>query len=208
MNHLIFSMVLMICGVGIAQAQTDDSVNILDELNPFDPNIEEILQNFDEDYEADTGESASLPGFMIPFGQTDRESSCFRQSCPLWVQVVRSSQVMYVYENGSLVFTWKVSTGTPGSETPNFDRNPNGRIYNRYTSKKHPGGDYKGLGNMPYAVFIHAGFAIHGTAEINWKKLGRKASHGCVRLHPDHAFYFNQQVRSLGVRNVWITVQE
>jgi lipoprotein-anchoring transpeptidase ErfK/SrfK len=59
---------------------------------------------------------------------------------------------------------------------------------------------------MPYAVFIEGGFAIHGTMRSNWKYLGQRASHGCVRLHPDNAFIVNRLVRQYGVENTWIQV--
>ena len=38
---------------------------------------------------------------------------------------------------------------------------------------------------MPYSVFFHKDYAIHGTNSI--RRLGRPASHGCVRLHPANA---------------------
>ena len=136
-----------------------------------------------------------------------KEETCVRKACPVWVQVVRSTQTLYLYENGIHTATWKVSTGK-GNGTPNMDMHPNGRIYDRYTSSRFPGGDYKNLGNMPYAVFIYGGFAIHGTAEVNWSKLGTKASHGCIRVHPDNGYKFNRLVRHYGVDYVWITVQE
>ena len=134
--------------------------------------------------------------------------TCVREQCEVWAQVVRSTQTMYLYIRGQLQGTWKISSGIPGRGTPNFDKHPDGRIYDRYTSLKFPGGDYQGLGNMPYAVFISGGFAIHGTAQSNWKRLGSKASHGCIRIHPDNAYYFNRLVRQVGVRYTWITVQE
>ena len=176
------------------------SSNMMDELNPFDPNIEEVLNQMDLQYMEETGE--------IPFlGDIFSQSKCYRSSCPVWLQVVKSQQKAYLYRNGSLQATWYVSTGVAGFGTPNFDTNPNGRIYDKYTSTKYPGGDYNGLGNMPYAVFISGGFAVHGTAKSNWKKLGRTASHGCIRLHPDNAYLFNRLVRQYGIRNTWITVQ-
>jgi len=38
---------------------------------------------------------------------------------------------------------------------------------------------------MPYSIFFDGGYAIHGSYEIS--HLGRPASHGCIRLHPDNA---------------------
>lgn len=177
-----------------------------DELNPYAENIEDQLAQLDMDYMMATGESP----FMIDESNTYSSvlADCKRIGCKVWAQVVRSKQALYLYENGQLIATWKVSTGSPGHGTPNFDRHPNGRIYDKYTSSKYPGGDYNGLGNMPYAVFIDGGFAIHGTGKSNWPKLGQKASHGCVRVHPDNAYTFNRLVRKYGISNVWITIQE
>lgn len=70
-----------------------------------------------------------------------------------------------------------------------------------------PGGDYNGLGNMPYAVFVRGGYAIHGTVQANWSKLGTPASKGCIRLHPDNGLIFNRLVRALGVALAWVSVE-
>lgn len=175
--------------------------NILDEWDPKDPQVQEKLEQLDQDYFEATGQPAFL-GWEL-FSPTD---GCRRMDCPLWVYVRKSTQRMYVYQNNQLVETWKISSGASGYETPDFDRHPNGRIYDEYSSTKYPGGDYRGLGNMPYAVFIEGGYAIHGTVESNWKYLGRRASHGCIRLHPSHAYQLNRWVRQLGISQVWITV--
>lgn len=178
--------------------------NVLDELNPFDPRTEEFLQQFDEDYERRTNKKSWLESIDPVF----RATTCFRSSCKVYAYVRRSDQKMYLFVDGNPMAEWVVSTGAPGSETPNFDRHPNGRIYDQYTSRSFPGGNYQGLGNMPYAVFIEGGFAIHGTAKSNWPKLGRKASHGCVRLHPDNGFTFNRLVRKYGISSTWIHINE
>lgn len=184
--------------------QTEDSPS---EIDPFDPNVNQLLEDFDKAYEEQTG----TPSHLIDnsFGLSLFASNlCRRMECPIFVQIVKSTQRLYLYREGQLIDTWLVSTGASGHDTPNLDKNPDGRIYNRYSSSKYPGGDYKGLGNMPYAVFIYNGFAIHGTPESNWKYLGKKASHGCIRIHPDNAQYFNRLVREYGVRQVWVTIQD
>lgn len=184
----------------------DDRIpNMIEDLNPFDPNIEQVLQEYDRIYEEETGKPAHINNVLDDvigiFG------GCSRNNCAVWAQVVKSSQRLYLYVNGSARGSWPVSTGMAGYTTPNFDRHPDGRIYDRYTSGKYPGGDYNGLGNMPYAVFITGGYALHGTPKGNWPKLGSPASHGCIRMHPDNGYMFNRLVRSYGIRNVWITVQ-
>lgn len=187
--------------------QADENVpDMIEELNPFDPNVEEVLEYYDRIYEEETGIPSHLPDF-ISINDLLGLARCYRLECPVWAQVVKSSQRMYLYVHGKLQGSWLVSTGVRGYATPNFDKNPDGRIYDRYTSSKYPGGDYNGLGNMPYAVFISGGFALHGTPRGNWPKLGSPASHGCIRMHPDNAYLFNRLVRQNGISNVWITVQ-
>ncbi len=179
--------------------------NMIEDLSPFDPNIEETLEQYDRIYEEETGKSPFLTDAFI-YDLTG-VPKCYRSACTVWAQVVKSQQKMFLYVNGSLRGSWLVSTGISGYGTPNFDKHPNGRIYDAYTSTRYPGGDYKGLGNMPYAVFIQGGFALHGTPSDNWSKLGKPASHGCIRMHPDNGYMFNRLVRQHGVSNVWITVQ-
>lgn len=174
-----------------------DDDNSLDKRNP-ETITEEEFEKFDREYEAATGKKASLPA---------GRGTCRNIDCPLFALVDKETQTLTLYVDGEIKEVWDVSTGTYGHETPGFSKNPNGRIYDEYMSKTYPGGDYEGLGNMPYAVFIEGGFAIHGTGRSNWKKLGSRASHGCIRVHPDNAFTFNRLVRKYGVANTWITVQ-
>lgn len=197
----VLALLLALSVSKTAFAETNDQ-NVLDELNPFAPNIEEQLQMLDEQYEEETGKSPFQLDLPNLFG-----SSCVREQCPVYLDISKSSQSAYLYVNGVFQGEYLVSTGVPGRDTPDFDKHPDGRIYDKYTSTKFPGGDYNGLGNMPYAVFIRGGFAVHGTGQSNWKKLGTKASHGCIRMHPDNAYFFNRLVRSYGVSNTWIRVR-
>ncbi len=89
-----------------------------------------------------------------------------------------SSQRMHVYKNGRLKYTWKVSTARRGYRTPIGNYRPT-RMHKRYFSKKYYNSP------MPYSIFFRGGYAIHGTNAV--KRLGRVASHGCVRLHPSNA---------------------
>ena len=174
------------------------------EFNPFAPDAEQMLKRFDEAYEKQTGEPAFLDSADARLGTFQ---SCYQSSCKVFAHVVKDEQKLYLSVDGQVIGTWAVSTGKDGFETPDFDTHPNGRIYTRYSSHAYPGGDYNGLGNMPYAVFIRGGFAIHGTPESNWDALGEPASHGCIRLHPDNAEVFNHLVRENGVANTWISVE-
>ena len=65
-----------------------------------------------------------------------------------------------------------------GYRTPNGTYKPQ-RLARKWFSRKY---DWS---PMPYSIFFDGGYAIHGSYEIS--HLGRPASHGCVRLHPDNA---------------------
>lgn len=57
---------------------------------------------------------------------------------------------------------------------------------------------------MPYAIFFNGNYAIHGTDQI--RKLGRPASAGCIRLHPDHARILFNMVRQEGKQNLRVEI--
>lgn len=140
--------------------------------------------------------------------QGEDSISCNKKKCKVWVHVSKKKQRLFLYVDGIAVDTFKVSTGDKDHETPTFDTHPNGIMFQKYTSKKYPGGSYQGLGNMPYVVFIEGGYGLHGTTIGNFKKLGSKASHGCIRLHPNNAKLLFELVESVGANNTWITVSE
>ncbi|MDB5231278.1 MAG: hypothetical protein JWN76_2083 [Chitinophagaceae bacterium] len=132
--------------------------------------------------------------------------TCKKSGCDIYAEVSKSDQTMNVYVSGELRYTFAVSTGRPGHPTPNLDLRPVGPLKKKYTSTKYPEGDYQGLGNMPYCVFLADGYAIHGTTPGSFKKLGTPASHGCVRLHPEDAKLFYELVGDIGLENTWVTV--
>jgi integrase len=57
---------------------------------------------------------------------------------------------------------------------------------------------------VPHSIFFHEGYAIHGTQYVS--RLGRQASHGCVRLHPANAATLFALVREHGRDNTSIEV--
>ncbi len=112
----------------------------------------------------------------------------YRQSGVL-AKIDLSSQRMKVYQNGRLKYTWKVSTARRGYRTPLGSYRPT-RMYKRYFSKKYYNSP------MPHSIFFRGGYAIHGTnAE---KRLGRVASHGCVRLSKRNAAKLYSMIQRSG----------
>ncbi len=100
-----------------------------------------------------------------------------------------SSQTMKVYQGGRLKHSWKVSSGRSGYGTPTGTWRIH-RMHKEYYSRKYNNAP------MPYAMFYHRGFAVHGTNAVS--RLGRRASHGCVRLHPSNAAKLFSMVRRHG----------
>ncbi len=135
-------------------------------------------------------------------------SACRGRECLLFVEIDKSVQTLYLYIMGELKDSFLVSTGKGEKyETPQMELHPRGPILTKYTSRKFPGGNYFGLGNMPYAVFVKGGYAIHGTTKGNFSKLGKKASHGCIRLHPENAKVFNALVKTIGLNRTWVSIK-
>ncbi len=139
---------------------------------------------------------------------TATDGDCSGKDCPVYAHVNKKEQRLYLFLNGEPLDTFKTSTARSGYKTPDFNKKPDGRIYTKYSSHKYHGGDWNGLGNMPYAVFIEGGYAIHGATPGEIHELGKPASHGCVRLHPKNAKLFNKLVKYAGVENTWVHVTE
>ena len=108
-----------------------------------------------------------------------------------------SSQTMMVFHEGRLLFTWPVSTAKAGKITPAGTYEP------EFLSKNHRSRRYNNA-PMPYAIFYDGHYAIHGTDQI--KRLGKPASHGCVRLHPDNAKILFQMVKAEGMENTRVVI--
>lgn len=108
-----------------------------------------------------------------------------------------SSQTMTVKKNGVVMYRWKVSTARKGYITPR------GSWRAKWLSRHHRSRKYDDA-PMPYAVFFNGGYAVHATHDI--KRLGRPASHGCVRLHPNNAAEFFALTRQHGLKNTRIVI--
>lgn len=94
------------------------------------------------------------------------------------VRVDVSKQRMLVFVEGELAYNWPVSTGRSGYATPHGTYRPK-RMTRMHFSRKYNNAP------MPYSVFFRGGYAIHGTNAVG--RLGRRASHGCVRLSKRNA---------------------
>jgi lipoprotein-anchoring transpeptidase ErfK/SrfK len=114
-------------------------------------------------------------------------------------QIDLSSQQMKVYVNGWQRYSWDVSTARRGYVTP-VGTYRAVRLERSWFSRKYDNSP------MPYSIFFKGGYAIHGTYSV--KQLGRPASHGCVRLHPDNAAALFGLVKQAGMSNTRIIVTQ
>ncbi|WP_340161525.1 L,D-transpeptidase [uncultured Hoeflea sp.] len=129
---------------------------------------------------------------LLPF------SSASAFAAKLIAKVDISSQTMVVTHNGRVKYKWPVSTGRKGYSTPT------GTWSAKWLSRHHRSRKYNNA-PMPYAVFYHRGYAVHATYDT--KRLGRVASHGCVRLAPENAAKFFALVQKTGNKHTRIVVK-
>ncbi len=112
------------------------------------------------------------------------------------VTVDKSAQQLTVEVDGTVRYQWPVSTARWGYRTPNGSYRPQW-LARKWFSTKYDGSP------MPYSIFFSGGYAIHGSYEI--RRLGRPASHGCIRLHPNNAAVLFALVQA-NMRNTRIVV--
>jgi hypothetical protein len=115
------------------------------------------------------------------------------------IKVDKAAQRMSVLVDGQPRHVWSVSTGKAGHETPGGSFTPS-RLVKDHASKEWDNSP------MPHSIFFtHRGHAIHGSNATH--RLGRPASHGCVRLAPANAAKLFALVRSEGLQNTKVVIQ-
>jgi lipoprotein-anchoring transpeptidase ErfK/SrfK len=115
----------------------------------------------------------------------------------LVVNIDKTNQRMTVQVDGATAHSWAISTGRSGYNTPNGSFRPQ-RLARKWNSRKYQ------WAPMPHSVFFHGGYAIHGSYETG--RLGRPASHGCIRLHPANAAKLFALVQQHGMDDTRIVV--
>jgi hypothetical protein len=113
--------------------------------------------------------------------------------------ISKVSQKMTVKVDGDTEYVWPVSTGAARYETPSGTFRPF-RMEEEHFSKEWDDAP------MPHSIFFtERGHAIHGSFYV--KSLGRRASHGCVRLAPDNAAKLFALVNSAGMSNTRVVLK-
>lgn len=114
------------------------------------------------------------------------------------VDIDLSEQKMTVRLDARTLYYWPVSTARPGYRTP-------AGIFRPYRLERMWYSTIYDYAPMPYSIFFYGGYAIHGTTETS--RLGRPASHGCVRLLPGNARILFELVRQVGMAATRIVIR-
>ena len=120
-----------------------------------------------------------------------------RANASVLVDIDRADQTMSVSVDGMTRYQWRVSTARRGYITPPGSYHPQ-MLARQWFSRLYYNSP------MPHSIFFYRGYAIHGTYEIS--RLGGPASHGCVRLDPDHAAILFDLVEREGMRATTIVI--
>ena len=127
----------------------------------------------------------ALPGASAAFANID-------------IAIDKNTQQMSVAVDGAQRYTWPVSTGRPGYDTPNGTFKVN-RMDTDHFSQEWDNAP------MPHTMFFDLrGHAIHGFSDV--AHLGLAVSHGCVRLAPANATVLFNLVKAEGMANTSVTI--
>ena len=117
----------------------------------------------------------------------------------LIISINKVSQKMTVTLDGDVEYVWPVSTGAKGYDTPSGNFRP------FRMEKEHFSNEWDDA-PMPHSIFFTArGHAVHGSFHV--KSLGRRASHGCVRLAPANAAKLFSLVSKTGMSSTAVIVK-
>jgi len=120
------------------------------------------------------------------------------QAAVVDVHIDIKKQKMDVVVAGFHEFNWDISSARRGYETPT------GKFRVNWMTPMHYSEQYE-YSPMPHSIFFHQGYAIHATKELH--RLGRPASHGCVRLSPENAEILYGLVQLYGMHETKIVVK-
>lgn len=91
------------------------------------------------------------------------------------IEIDLSEQRLRAWEGKKLIYTTRISSGKRSTPTPLGTY----RINAKYRTNRMRGRGYD-IPNVPYAMYFHRGYAIHGAFWHN--RFGTPVSHGCVNL--------------------------
>jgi lipoprotein-anchoring transpeptidase ErfK/SrfK len=139
------------------------------------------------------------PGIAAPSAAPAQTPKAAEPSASkILIAIDKLTQTMKVLVDDLARYTWDVSTGLRAYDTP-AGTYPARSMNEIWYSKQWDDAP------MPHAIFFtKKGHAIHGTEDT--QKLGRPASHGCVRLAPENARTLFALVKETGLENTEVVL--
>jgi lipoprotein-anchoring transpeptidase ErfK/SrfK len=105
-----------------------------------------------------------------------------------WIEVDLSAHMLYAYSGGRLINGFLVATGP--STTPTIAGTF--KIYSKFPIYRMRGTGYD-LPDVPYVMFYHKSYAIHG---VYWhNSFGVSISHGCINMLTSDAAWLYEIVK-------------
>ena len=140
--------------------------------------------------------TAGVPGAAWVLGGRDQAPSAVEADAPnLYLIADLTNKRLMMFEADTLVWQYPISDGEAGYPTPRGSYNirklvwnprwtppPNAEWAKKYTAKA-PGESSNPM-KVVKLFFHEPDYYIHGTAETG--RLGDAASHGCIRMDPEH----------------------
>ena len=139
--------------------------------------------------------AAAIPGTAWYLGGRDSTKTTDPRGSRLKLVVDLSENRLRMYEADTLVWQYPISVGTPSYPTPpgnylirHLTWNPRwtpppGAAWARKYKPQEPGNPANPM-KVVKIFFKDPDYYIHGTAETG--RLGSPASHGCLRMDPEH----------------------
>ena len=172
------------------------------EISPLGPGITERAPEIVPQASMPTAVEASAaiaaPASNPPAAPTSPGGTPVPPATRVLITVDKAAQRMRVTVDGKLRHSWPVSTGRAEFETPAGTFRP------LRLAKEHYAREWDDA-PMPHSIFFtDRGHAIHGSNAT--RQLGRRASHGCVRLAPAKAATLFKLVQAEGPAATKVTV--
>jgi lipoprotein-anchoring transpeptidase ErfK/SrfK len=123
---------------------------------------------------------AQEPSFLLTQQPSIPDLKKLKQSGNRWIEIDLSKQRLIAWEGKRPVYAVIISTGKSSTPTPTGVFS----IQTRHRTTRMSGENYD-IPNVPYAMFYHRGYAIHGADWHN--NFGTPVSHGCTNVAVNHA---------------------
>ena len=142
--------------------------------------------------------TSAVAALMLLAGTAQASRTEGVKTSKIVITINKATQRMTVRIDGVQRYVFRVSTGKRGHATPGGTFRP------LVLKKMHYSRKYN-MAKMPNSIFFTSrGHAIHGTGAVS--RLGRPASHGCVRLAPGNAAKLYELVKRHGQSSVTIRI--